>query len=158
MLFGISSNRCRLGHNPPMPIRPEYRWLYPIDWPLISREIRFVRAKGRCERCGRPHGSKISQLEDGRWYDEERNSWRNDGGEDAAWPDAVEFSRAVSKLIRLSAAHLDHDPSNSKLANLQALCQRCHLAHDRQEHLRQRRITHLLRRALGDLFKGPYRR
>ena len=30
-----------------MPIRPENRWLYPIDWPLLSDQIRFVRAGGR---------------------------------------------------------------------------------------------------------------
>ena len=32
-----------------MPIRPEYRWLYPIDWPQLSAMIRFARAGGRCE-------------------------------------------------------------------------------------------------------------
>jgi hypothetical protein len=30
------------------------------------------------------------------------------------------------------------------------------MIHDRQHHLAQRRITYLLRRALGDLFLGPY--
>jgi hypothetical protein len=33
---------------------------------------------------------------------------------------------------------------------------RCHLRHDRPEHLRQRRLTYLSRRAIGDLFDGPY--
>ena len=28
-----------------MPIRPEYRWLYPIDWPQLSAVIRFERAR-----------------------------------------------------------------------------------------------------------------
>lgn len=39
-----------------MPIRKELRFLYPIDWRELSTQIRFVRVKGRCERCGRPHG------------------------------------------------------------------------------------------------------
>ena len=30
-----------------MPIRPEYRWLYPIDWPQLSAMVRFARAGGR---------------------------------------------------------------------------------------------------------------
>jgi hypothetical protein len=30
------------------------------------------------------------------------------------------------------------------------------MIHDRPHHLAQRRITYLLRRALGDLFLGPY--
>ena len=29
-----------------MPIRPELRYFYPIDWPQISHWVRFVRAKG----------------------------------------------------------------------------------------------------------------
>ena len=58
--------------------------------------------------------------------------------------------------VFLAAAHLDHDPSNNRLRNLKSLCQRCHIIHDRSHHLAQRRITYLLRRALGDLFLGPY--
>lgn len=33
------------------PIRAEMRALYPPDWPLRSRLIRFVRAGSRCEWC-----------------------------------------------------------------------------------------------------------
>ena len=54
-----------------MPIQLRYRWLYPIDWPQLSAMIRFERAKGRCERCGRPHGREIQRLGDGRWWDED---------------------------------------------------------------------------------------
>ncbi|MER2249710.1 hypothetical protein ABS772_07250, partial [Methylorubrum podarium] len=45
-----------------MPIRREYRFFYPIDWPQLSAVIRFGRAKGRCEGCGRPHGQLIFHL------------------------------------------------------------------------------------------------
>jgi len=58
--------------------------------------------------------------------------------------------------VVLAAAHLDHDPSNNRRGNLKSLCQRCHLIHDRPQHLAPRRITYLLRRALGDLFLGRY--
>jgi hypothetical protein len=58
--------------------------------------------------------------------------------------------------VVLAAAHLDHNPSNNRLRNLKSLCQRCHLINDRPHHLARRRITYLLRRALGDLFLGPY--
>ena len=50
-----------------MPIRPEYRWLYPIDWLQLSAMIRFARVGGRCEHCGRPHGEIVLHLGDGRW-------------------------------------------------------------------------------------------
>ena len=58
--------------------------------------------------------------------------------------------------VVLPAAHLNHNPSNNRLRNPRGLFQRCHLIHDRAHHLARRRITHLLRRALGDLFLGPY--
>lgn len=140
-----------------MPIRHELRWFYPIDWQLISRWIRFERARGRCESCGRPHGHAITQLRDGRWWDASGGCWRDDAGEPAPWPDIVEFAGSVTRRVYLGTAHLDHDPQNSKPRNLRALCQRCHLRHDRPEHLRRRRFNLLRRRALGDLFHGPYR-
>jgi hypothetical protein len=31
-----------------MPIRAEMRWFYPIDWPQLSRHVRFERAGGIC--------------------------------------------------------------------------------------------------------------
>ena len=53
-----------------MPIKPELRYFYPIDWPQISHWVRFVRAKGHCQVCGRPHGATVQHLGDGRWWDE----------------------------------------------------------------------------------------
>ena len=38
-----------------------------------------------------------------------------------------------SKVI-LTVAHLDHDKTNNRFHNLKALCQRCHLYHDRKQH------------------------
>lgn len=141
-----------------MPIRDDLRWFYPIDWPIISRSVRFGRAKGRCERCGRPHCVPVKQLPDGRWLDPAQQTWRDDAGRPAPWPDIVDHCAAGDRRFILGTAHLDHDPANSRLQNLMALCQRCHLRHDREEHRRRRRVTFLLRRATGDLFIGPYRR
>jgi hypothetical protein len=56
----------------------------------------------------------------------------------------------------LAACHREHDTSRNGDADLAAWCQRCHLEHDRPEHSRRRRLTYLRRRALGDLFLGPY--
>ena len=63
-----------------MPIRPEYRFLYPIDWPQLSATIRFRRAGGRCERCARPHGELVWHLGDGRWWDAQSQIWRDGRG------------------------------------------------------------------------------
>jgi hypothetical protein len=42
-----------------MPIRPEHRFFYPIDWRELSMAIRFGRAQCRCESCGRSHGQMV---------------------------------------------------------------------------------------------------
>ena len=113
-----------------MPIRPQYKWLYPIDWLQLSAMIRFERAKGRCEECGRPHGREIRHLGDGRWWDEEDRTWRNGRGRPlprlALIGDGVAVR--ITKVV-LATAHLDHDPTNNRPKNLKALCQRCHMIH-----------------------------
>ena len=57
-----------------MPIRRQFRYLYPIDWPQLSAVIRFKRAGGRCEQCGRPHGQHVKHLGNGTWWDEARGT------------------------------------------------------------------------------------
>ena len=141
-----------------MPIRRELRDLYPAHWRELSQRIRFERAGGLCQGCGRPHGITVRCLPDGRWYDSTRNTWCDRRGRSARWPDLEQMVRLRTTRVVLAAAHLDHDPANNRLRNLRGLCQRCHLLHDRPHHQAQRRITYLLRRASGDLFFGPYGR
>ena len=142
-----------------MPIRPELRGFYPIDWVQLSQVIRFERARGHCEQCGRPHGKLISHLGDGRWFDADGDCWRDGQGRVVAWVDFSDFGAALRQTrVVLATAHLNHDPTDNRLRNLKALCQRCHLLHDRDEHRRRRRITFRRRRALGDLFEGIYPR
>lgn len=139
-----------------MPIRHDLRWLYPIDWPQLSRMIRFVRAGGRCEACGRPHGARIACLPDGRWHDAEAGHWRDGRGRRCAPPDDGALNALRVTHVVLAAAHLDHDPTHNSPRNLRSLCQRCHMRHDRPYHRRQRWLTYRRRWALGDLFTGPY--
>lgn len=70
-----------------MPIREEHRFFYPIDRRELSAVIRFGRANGRCEACGRPHGRTVFCLDDGRWWDEEAASWRDGSGRIICTPD-----------------------------------------------------------------------
>ena len=139
-----------------MPIRPELRPLYPPHWRELSSQVRFVRAGGRCQRCGRPHLAHVRCLPDGRWFDERAATWRDRHGRMARWPDLVEATRFRTTRVVLAAAHLDSDPTNNRLKNLRAFCQRCHILHDRSHHLAQRWITYRRRLADGDLFLGPY--
>lgn len=141
-----------------MPIKPERRALYPANWAAISAFVRFACAGGVCDRCGRPHGAVVSCLPDGRWQHPQTGAWRNPRGRAVRGPDLVEAMTLRSSRVSLAAAHIDHNPRNNRLRNLRCLCQRCHLAQDHAYHRAQRRITYLLRRAIGDLFTGPYRR
>ena len=141
-----------------MPIRPHLRWFYPIDWRELSSVIRFERAQSRCERCRRPHGQVVFHLGDGRWWDEAERTWRNGRGRklhSLQTPD-LSSSNLRTTRVALATAHLDRDPTNNHPRNLKALCQRCHMIHDREEHLRRRAVTYRARRAVGDLFTGPY--
>lgn len=152
-----------------MPIRPSQRWFYPIDWRELSQVIRFDRAGGRCERCSRPHRQPVIVGPDGMWWDEGRQGWRDHRGRRsrelpspsrlaALQPTLAGFTSLPlrSTYVVLATAHLDQDPGNNASSNLAALCQRCHLAHDRAAHRRQRWMTLFYRRALGDLFAGQY--
>jgi hypothetical protein len=104
-----------------MPIRPEMRGFYPSDWPQISRRVRFERAAGSCQGCGRSHGMTVRCLPDGRWFDAARGTWRNGRGRPARWPDLVEIAQIRQTRVVLAAAHLDHNPSNNRLLSRQHL-------------------------------------
>lgn len=146
-----------------MPIRPEHRWLYPIDWPEISRIVRFTRAGGRCEHCQRPHGRRATLLlgTDGVWWDTEIHAWRDGRGRQLRRQpgfvplDAIGMTRTP---VYLATAHLNHDPtfSGPRWRNLAALCQRCHMIHDAAEHRRRRWWNAFRQRAIGDFFSGRY--
>jgi hypothetical protein len=143
-----------------MPIRREQRWFYPVDWKQLSAVIRFERARGRCEQCGRPHCQQVYHLGDGRWWDEERRAWRSGQGRVLRSLPPLGTTALVGHVrvtrVVLAAAHLDHDPTNNAPRNLKAVCQRCHMLHDAAEHRRQRWFTYRRRKAIGDLFLGPY--
>ncbi|RDE04660.1 MT-A70 family methyltransferase [Sphingomonas aracearum] len=119
-----------------MPIRPENRARYPREWPTISLQIRKQRAGDRCEcqgECGHDHAGRCAEH----------------NGE----PHSVTGSTVV-----LTVAHLDDMPENCAPENLRAMCQRCHLAYDRDTHVANLRETHSRRRIAalgnGELFAG----
>ena len=109
-----------------MPIRASERARYPADWKAISAAAR-ERAGNCCE------GSPLypdCRAANGR-------------------PHPVTGSRVV-----LTTAHLDHQPENCADENLRALCQRCHLKHDREHHAASAKATRRARLNTPDLFEG----
>ena len=107
-----------------MPISPENRARYPRNWPAISLSIRKDRAGDRCEcqgECGCDHAGRCP----------ERNGRHHS---------------VTGSVVVLTVAHLNHQPEDNRGENLRAMCQRCHLAHDRPEHARNARRTFSRRR------------
>lgn len=106
-----------------MPIHPDNVDRYPPDWPEISARIRSERAGDRCEcsgQCGHDHRAELAAAG-------ERCEARN-----------REAHPVTGSRVVLTVAHLDHTPENVDPGNLLALCQRCHLAYDRDHHAESR--------------------
>ena len=76
-----------------MPIKPELRWFYPIDWPQISHWVRFVRAKGRCQVCGRPHGAIVRIWAMAAGGTRQQQTWRDGRGRKVPSPALAEMRR-----------------------------------------------------------------
>lgn len=158
-----------------MPIRASQRWFYPIDWTQLSAHVRFERAQGRCERCGRPHGQTVAHLSRmsvsgrrGLWWDQDRNRWRCESGRPlalSALPPPAKLAERHVQLafwqgferqgwpkrsrVVLACCHLDHDPTNNAPSNLRALCQHCHLEHDRTDNMQRRLLNAYANRSAG---------
>ena len=60
----------------------------------------------------------------------------------------------TGSLVVLTVAHLDHNPMNCDRDNLRALCQKCHLSYDREEHTKNASRTRSLKKGNRDLFEG----
>jgi hypothetical protein len=133
------------------------RRLYPTDWAAISTAIRFGRAQGQCEYCGKPHGARVVQLRDGRWSAGDGH-WHNRHGRTAKGPDILAYGegRAWRRPVVLACCHARHDPRESDPRLLVAACNACHLRLDREWHRRQRWVTWRSRYAIGDLLEGLY--
>jgi 5-methylcytosine-specific restriction endonuclease McrA len=52
----------------------------------------------------------------------------------------------TGKLVIIAVAHLDHNPRNCAINNLKTMCARCHLKYDREQHIKNARITRWKRR------------
>ena len=127
-----------------MPIRKQD---YSPDWSTISLEVR-ESAGWRCEWCGVPNKAVIIRtgrvVEAGNYkvdwaevlmvHEEALQCYESTEG--MKWP-RLRY-HGLTRII-LTTAHLDRDTKNNDRANLDALCQRCHLKHDIYQHIRNRK-------------------
>ena len=96
------------------------------------------RASNRCEFCGALNYQLGARDKFGKWHSEENIESMNSDHGDALFGSFPKIIKIV-----LTIAHLDHDTSNNDESNLKALCQKCHLDHDRDLHLEHARETRL---------------
>lgn len=117
-----------------MPIRASEAGRYPKDWKAISARIK-ARSGGRCEcqgECGLHPPNPLPR----------RCVERH--GEPAKY--------AKGKIV-LTVAHLgDPSPENCADDNLKAMCQRCHLRYDHEQHQRNAARTRREQKQNRELF------
>lgn len=116
---------------------------YPADWPAISLRIRN-RAGWVCEWCGVPNGQIGVREPDGAFLPvygvsslAEAKRFQRETGENLEGGRIIQI---VLTVAHLGTPHADgtpgdkHDKMDCRDENLAALCQRCHLNYDRDEH------------------------
>jgi hypothetical protein len=111
---------------------------YPHNWNQISIQVR-TEANWQCEWCGLKNKAVVQRTPSGPveilvvWNNEKK------GHEDTS---AMRVNRlrefGLTKIV-LTVAHLDRDTTNNHRSNLAALCQKCHLGHDKEQHAASRR-------------------
>ena len=114
---------------------------YPPDWKTRIRPDILRRANDRCEICGVKNGEMV-------WREE--CTLRFNYGPLGA-------GRVMHKYkvkVVLTIAHLDHDRTNNDYGNLKALCQRCHLLLDKEQHARNARLTRARQRRKNEIEAG----
>jgi hypothetical protein len=146
-----------------MPIAPELRHFYGREWRTVTRPRILARAANRCERCQKPNGAwihtvteamgpasnrlyfmwwKLPSVLPSHWVVEYQccyapgDAWLNHAGKvcySAQLPPGPRLVRVV-----LTVAHLNHTAGDDRDENLAALCQWCHLTHDRRHHAQSR--------------------
>lgn len=134
-----------------MPIHAEDRGRYPKDWKAISRAIR-EREGNRCKFCKAPNHAVVIRGNDETYMLDDGRVFSAQTGEQLGYGKDYAGVRAVR--IVLTVAHLNQRPEDNRPDNLAALCQRCHLRHDRVQHVQSRARRRRQRFAARDLFEA----
>lgn len=103
---------------------------YPKNWFTEIRPTILVRENWACKFCGLSNGKRGYRDQNGIFIecDEFLERW------------CEKVGKKVFRIV-LTIAHLDHNRDNNSLDNLAALCQKCHLNHDKEQHILTRKIN-----------------
>jgi len=144
-----------------MPISADLRQYYGRAWRKDIRPRILGRAQDACECCGKPNHRLIWTLPGGRWYCRDWKRWRAPGTElvdlrppreRGVFVDGPDMSMSFVPLpcriveIVITIAHVNQIPGDDRDDNLAALCQFCHLWHERMQHARNARVTRCIRK------------
>jgi hypothetical protein len=110
-----------------MPI--DYKKYHP-DWLTKIRPKILIRANYKCEICKREHL---------KWYFKADLTYK-DSLDFWMIEKASEVGQPIVKVV-LTIAHLNHDVNDNRPENLKALCQKCHLNHDRANNIMKRKAN-----------------
>jgi len=88
-------------------------------WIELSNKIK-ARDGNKCKHCGVQNGAVVFRLAE---------AWAI-ASVDGEAQELIRMGWRQVKIV-LTTAHLDQNPRNNDPENLAALCQRCHLNHDR---------------------------
>jgi len=116
---------------------------YPKNWLSEIRPDILKRANNCCEECGAKNYAVGYRDHDGDFV--ECQPWLY--AESKNTPEGYK----VIKII-LTIAHLDHDIKNNDYLNLKALCQKHHLALDKDQHKANAKETIEKKKGLQSLF------
>lgn len=138
------------------------KMLYPPDWEAISLRIRSERAQWCCEWCGVKNGAVGKRDRHGVWHDEhDIHMLNSDVGYDlfGEFPDMIKITLTVAHLgtpLPDGTPVSKHDKMDCRDENLAALCNRCHLNYDRDEHMvNAAKTRRRKRREIGQLELMP---
>lgn len=136
---------------------------YPSNWKTEIRPAILYRAgqridpdtgliveRARCEQCNARNLAYGYRDKAGDFWDARDIEDRLNEGQDLFGPGEVldhcwDKQRNPTNPVRivLTISHTDHDTANNNPRNLRALCQRCHLAHDKHLHAENARKTRI---------------
>jgi hypothetical protein len=119
-----------------MPI--DYR-KYPANWFTEIRPRILERENHCCQKCGVQNGLLGWRVPGGPFYTVNQFKSSHIPSTDVTALAKVMKKKPKPYKIVLTVAHLDHLLIDHEDSNLAALCQRCHLNHDRQAVVLRRR-------------------
>jgi len=128
---------------------------YPKYWKTKIRPEILQRAEKYCERI-----DKILPCCENCGVENRAIGWRDDDGNFIHCTTYEEVTKRgfgfyqTSGYLRiiLTISHLDHNTENNDYSNLKALCQRCHLKHNKEFHSVNRKEAIKKKKGLQELF------